>query len=92
MSAPESATSLVGEMRLLIPLAGSIDKEAEQQRLIRETDRLNKEKSRLDGKLSNESFTAKAPAAVVEKEKEKLKDVIEALTQLDQQIQRIKNL
>ena len=92
MSAPESATSLVGEMRLLIPLAGIIDKEAEQQRLIRETDRLNKEKSRLDGKLSNESFTAKAPAAVVEKEKEKLKDVIEALTQLDQQIQRIKNL
>ena len=92
MSAPESATSLVGEMRLLIPLAGIIDKEAEQQRLIRETARLNKEKSRLDGKLSNESFTAKAPAAVVEKEKEKLKDVIEALTQLDQQIQRIKNL
>ncbi|OED35342.1 valine--tRNA ligase [Chromatiales bacterium (ex Bugula neritina AB1)] len=90
--APESATALVGDMRLLIPLAGLIDKEAELARLIRESDKLVKEKSRLEGKLNNANFTAKAPAAVVNKEKEKLEEAITALTQLEQQRSRIEAL
>ncbi len=89
---PESATALVGEMRILIPLAGLIDKEAELARLKKESEKLNKEKSRLEGKLNNESFTAKAPAAVVEKEKAKLADVLVALEQLDSQQGKIESL
>ncbi len=91
-TAPESATALVGDMRLLIPLAGLIDKDAELARLIRERDKLTKEKGRLEGKLGNDSFVAKAPAAVVDKEKEKLADVITAFTQLELQIKRIEAL
>lgn len=91
-TAPESATALVGEMQILIPLAGLIDKDAERQRLTRELGKLGKEKARLEGKLNNESFTTKAPAAVVDKEKEKLADVITALSQIDQQLQRIESL
>lgn len=89
---PESATALVGEMRILIPLAGLIDKEAELTRLKKESDKLTKEKARLEGKLNNESFTAKAPAAVVDKEKAKLADVLTALEQLESQRARIESL
>ena len=91
-TAPDSATALVEDMRILIPLAGLIDKEAETERLDRESIRLDKEKSRLEGKLGNESFVAKAPPAVVEKEKQKLADVMVALDQLKQQKQRIEAL
>jgi len=94
-AAPESATALVGEMRILIPLAGLIDPVAENKRLDRESDRLSKEKGRLEGKLGNDSFVSKAPAApadVVDKEKQKLADVLVALEQLKQQKDRLKNL
>ena len=91
-TAPESATALVGEMRILIPLAGLIDPVAENKRLDRETANLTKEKGRLEGKLGNESFVAKAPTDVVEKEKQKLADVLVTLEQLAQQKERLKNL
>jgi len=91
-SAPESATALVGEMRILIPLAGLIDPVAENERLDRESARLEKEKGRLEGKLGNDSFVAKAPADVVAKEKQKLADVLVALDQLQQQKERLKKL
>jgi len=91
-TAPDSATALVEEMRILIPLAGLIDKDAERARLGREMEKKVKEKGRLEGKLSNESFTSKAPAAVVEKEQLKLNEVIQALAQIEQQIARIEAL
>jgi len=89
---PDSATALVGDMRVLIPLAGLIDKAAEKERLDREEKNLTKEKSRLEGKLGNDSFVAKAPAAVVDKEKQKLADAIVALDQIQQQKERLESL
>mgnify|MGYP002033733385 CR=1 FL=1 len=83
--APMSATQLVGEMEVLVPMAGLIDKDAELKRLDKELERLNKEIGRLEGKLNNEKFTAKAPAEVVEKEKEKLKDAQGSLQRLSAQ-------
>ena len=71
---PMSATQLVGDMEVLVPMAGLIDKEAELKRLDKELERLQKEIDRLEGKLGNDKFTARAPADVVEKEKEKLQD------------------
>ncbi|MDX1818671.1 MAG: class I tRNA ligase family protein, partial [Marinobacter sp.] len=83
--APMSATQLVGEMEVLVPMAGLIDKDAELKRLDKELDRLQKEIGRLEGKLGNEKFTAKAPAEVVEKEKEKLRDAQSSLQRLSNQ-------
>jgi valyl-tRNA synthetase len=83
--APMSATQLVGEMEVLVPMAGLIDKDAELKRLDKELDRLNKEISRVEGKLNNEKFTAKAPAEVFEKEKGKLKDAQSSLQRLNSQ-------
>lgn len=79
---PEAAMSLVDEMQILIPLAGLIDKDAELARLDREIARLDGEVDRLTAKLGNQGFLAKAPAAVVDKEREKLNDASSAREQL----------
>ena len=90
--APESAAELVGEMKLLIPLAGLIDKEAELVRLDREIGKREQEIARLEKKLANENFTSKAPAAVVQKERDKLAEAQKALEVLQEQRKQIANL
>jgi valyl-tRNA synthetase len=90
--APDSATSLVGEMKLLVPMAGLIDKDAELARLSKEIDRLQGEVQRTEGKLNNEKFVGKAPAEVVEKEKAKLaeaKSSLESLLEQEAKIERM---
>ncbi|WP_027966001.1 valine--tRNA ligase [Halomonas halocynthiae] len=72
--APLSATQLVGEMEVLVPMADLIDKDTELARLAKEIDKQEKVINGIEKKLSNEGFTAKAPAAVVEKERAKLAD------------------
>ena len=89
---PESAVALVGDLQLLIPMAGLIDRDAELARLARETARLEKETARLTAKLDNSGFTSKAPAAVVEAERAKLTDAKAALGQLREQSARIEAL
>ena len=90
--APESATALVGEMQILIPMAGLIDKEAELNRLGKEIDKLENEIKRVDGKLNNKNFVDKAPEAVVEKERNKLRDIQGSLEQLKSQKEKIARL
>ncbi len=90
--APESATSLVGEMKLLIPMAGLIDKNAELKRLDKETEKLIKPIKALEGKLLNPGFTDKAPEAVVQKERDKLAKMQTALNNLQQQKEKIEKL
>jgi valyl-tRNA synthetase len=89
---PESAIALVGEMKILIPLAGLIDKDAELARLQKEIDKLDKEVKRLNGKLSNANFIDKAPEAVVNKERDKLAEAEKALAHLAEQAEKIKAL
>ncbi|NHZ69663.1 MAG: class I tRNA ligase family protein, partial [Thermotogales bacterium] len=86
---PESATALVGEMKLLIPMAGLIDKEAEQARLEKELARKHTDLERTEKKLGNSSFVEKAPAAVVDKEKARAESMKAAIKQLEEQLQKI---
>ncbi|WP_428609044.1 valine--tRNA ligase [Sedimenticola sp.] len=90
--APESAMALVGGMKLLIPMAGLIDKEAELARLNKEIGKLKENIARIEGKLNNPKFVDKAPEAVVQKERDKLADEIAALEKLEQQLQKIQAL
>ncbi len=69
---PMAATQLIGDMELLVPMAGLIDKDAELGRLDKELAKLEKDIQRLADKLGNPGFVDKAPAAVVEKEQDKL--------------------
>ncbi|MDF4534395.1 valine--tRNA ligase, partial [Vibrio parahaemolyticus] len=82
---PACATALVGKSELMIPMAGLIDKDAELDRLAKEIAKTQGEIARIEGKLGNEGFVAKAPEAVITKEREKLAGYQEALVKLAQQ-------
>lgn len=90
--APMSATALVGDMQVLVPMAGLIDTKAELARLEKEMQRLSGEIKRVAGKLANQGFVAKAPADVIEKERAKQADFEQALTRLTEQHTRIASL
>ena len=90
--APESAMALVGEMKILIPLGGLIDKDAELARLAKEIGKLHINIDKTSSKLVNKSFTDKAPAAVVEKERDRLAEMTTAIAQLKEQEEKISAL
>jgi len=90
--APESAIALVGEMKILIPMAGLIDKAAELARLSKEIQRIGNDLPRVEGKLNNPSFVDKAPPDVIAKEKEKLAAMHSSLTSLNEQYNKIQAL
>ncbi len=91
-SAPESAIALIGDMQILIPMAGLIDKEAETARLEKEILKINKDLPRIEGKLNNPKFVDKAPQEVVDKEKGKLADLRSTLESLELQLKKIQAL
>jgi len=90
--APMSAIQLVGDMQVLVPMAGLIDKDAEVSRLQKEIDKRDQEIKRVESKLGNPSFVDRAPADVVEKEKQKIAEHQAALTELQAQLDKIKAL
>jgi len=89
---PMASTQLVGEMEVLVPMAGLIDKDAELARLQKEIDKLKKEMGRLSGKLSNEKFVANAPEVVVAKEREKLAEYQTSYDKLAEQYSKMEAL
>ncbi|CAI8725929.1 valine--tRNA ligase [Methylocaldum szegediense] len=91
-AAPESAMALVGEMKVLIPMKGLIDKDAELSRLNKEIQRLSKDLPRIEGKLNDSAFLAKAPPQVVAKEQARLQEIRLSLAELQEQIERIRAL
>ncbi|EKO3877025.1 TPA: valine--tRNA ligase [Vibrio metschnikovii] len=82
---PACATALVGKSELMIPMAGLIDKQAELERLAKEIAKTEGEIKRIEGKLSNQGFVAKAPEAVVAVERDKLNSYQETLVKLIEQ-------
>lgn len=90
--APLSSKQLIGDTELLLPMAGLIDKDAELSRLQKELDKVGGEIKRLEGKLNNQGFVAKAPAEVVAKEQEKLADYQATLAKLQAQREQIASL
>ena len=91
-SAPPSSMQVVGDMEVLVPMAGLIDVDAELARLGKELDKQEKEIGRLSGKLGNTKFVDNAPLEVVAKEKEKLSNAETTLNQLQDQVSKLKLL
>jgi len=88
--APESATAIVGDMRVLIPLGSFIDANAEIQRLNKELEKAEKDIAGVAGRLSNKAFVDKAPEAVIAKAKQQLDDAESAKKTLLEQIERMR--
>jgi len=91
-TAPESATALAGEMKILIPLAGLIDKEAELARLQKEIGKIETNLEKTEAKLNNSNFVDRAPANVVQVEKDRAEELRSALKQLNEQREKIQSL
>lgn len=89
---PESATALVGNMKVLIPLAGLIDKQAELTRLGKEIEKIRKDLSRSESKLANPDYVNRAPAAVVAEERQRIANFSTALQKLTEQQTRMQGL
>ena len=89
---PMSATQFVGQMEILVPMAGLINVEAELARLQKEAGKAEGEIKRLNGKLGNEKFVSNAPDEVVAKEKEKLAAAEQSLSLLSEQMDKIKSM
>ena len=89
-AAPLASMQVIGEMDVLVPMAGLIDISAELDRLGKEQDKLKKEIGRLSGKLGNAKFVDNAPNEVVAKEREKLSNAETTLIQLQDQMQKLK--
>ncbi|MDO6788708.1 valine--tRNA ligase [Cobetia marina] len=90
--APMSAIQRVGELEVLVPMAGLIDKDAELKRIDKEHEKQQKVITGLENKLGNEKFVGRAPADVVEKERAKLADAQAELALLESQRAKIEAL
>lgn len=89
---PLTATAIADQLELHIPLAGLIDVNAEATRLRKEITKLQQECDNAQKRLDNPNYVAKAPAAVVAKEKEKVTELNITIGKLEQQLLRLASI
>jgi valyl-tRNA synthetase len=91
-TAPQSAAALVGELTLLVPMAGIIDANAEGQRLGRLLGKAREDLAKAQAKLANDNFVRGAPAQVVATERQRALDLERTASELAQQLERVRAL
>ncbi|MGM8871007.1 valine--tRNA ligase [Psychrobacter sp. 2Y5] len=89
---PLSSSSMVGQLRVLVPMKGLIDPTAELNRLGKSYEKLQKQAEGISRKLGNEGFVSKAPVEVVDAEKTKLAELEGQLTAMTAQMEELKAL
>ena len=89
---PAAATALLGNLRLLVPMKGLIDVDAERARLEKQIHKVSADLSRTSGKLGNANFVNNAPADVVEQEKQRALEFDKTLAQLAEQFEKLADL
>ena len=89
---PKGAVQLVvrGDVAAL-PLKGVIDLDAERARLAKEMAKADADIARVDAKLNNPNFVARAPEEVVEEEKEKREEALARKAKIAEALQRLKD-
>jgi valyl-tRNA synthetase len=77
------------EAEVVVPLAGMVDRLAEEQRLVKESEEIKGIVAQLETRLRDNAFLSKAPAQVVEKEREKLALLEDKLKRLSQELSQL---
>ena len=89
---PQCATGLVGELILLVPMAGLIDAAAEIERLSKQVARHQQDLTKMQAKLGNGNFVRNAPPDVVTKDRERVAELERNIASLTAQIEKLKGL
>ncbi len=89
---PDSSIAMLGNMKILIPIAGLIDKDAELERLSKLAYKIQNEHDKTTKKLANPGFSSKAPTQVVANEKKKLAEIKVKMVGISKQIEKISAL
>ena len=87
-----TATALVGRMRILVPLAGLIDLDAEMTRLTKQRQQAQADLDLCQTKLANSQFIGNAPAAIVTKTQDRATELTQKLAQLETQLERLRTI
>ena len=90
--APESATIVVGDMNVLLPLGSLIDPQEELQRLNKEIEKAQKDIDANQSKIDNEQFTSRAPEKVVQTVRDTLATATKLKQSLEEQKQKIEKM
>jgi valyl-tRNA synthetase len=85
----QAAAAVVTGLEFFLPLAGLIDLPEEERRLAKEIEKLETERARIGKKLANPQFLAKAPEAVVAKEKNRAAEIDLAVAKLRENLARV---
>jgi valyl-tRNA synthetase len=91
-TAPPCATALVGAMKVLVPMAGLIDAQAESDRLGKRIAKAQQELAKARGKLANANFVSNAPPEVVAQENARVADFERSIATLGEQLERVRQL
>jgi valyl-tRNA synthetase len=86
---PNSAVAVAEGVTLIVPLAGLVDPEKERERLERELKKIDKDLATVERKLGNQEFIARAPAAVVEQEHARQRELSETQSRLRAALARL---
>jgi valyl-tRNA synthetase len=81
--------TILRDSEVYIPLAGMVDLKAERQRLENEAEQAQAELTRLETRLTDKQFLGKAPAAIIEKERQRLADIKDRFRRLSEQIGKL---
>ncbi|MDH3757394.1 MAG: valine--tRNA ligase, partial [Gammaproteobacteria bacterium] len=89
---PAAATALLDELRLLVPMKGMIDVDAERKRLGKQLEKVQTDLDRARSKLDNPNFVNNAPADVVTQEKQRAADFERQIAQFSEQLEKLDDL
>ena len=90
---PEDASiQVAGDVQIYVPLKGMVDVAAEEERLLKEIGKMEKEIEMFSKKLESPAFVDRAPAEIVAKERQKLADVNSKKLVLEESLDKIRKL
>ena len=91
-AAPIAAVALLGNLEILVPMAGLIDPAAELERLAKRHKKAETDLAKLSAKLQNSQFAQNAPPEVVAKDQQRVAELRTEIAQLTAQTERVKKL